>query len=77
MELSGAQILLECLKREGVEVVFGFPGGAVIDIYNEGLKSNSTAAEVRERWSYNSDPVYRYLDEFVEKIDTGIKNKAR
>ncbi|MGE4264206.1 MAG: biosynthetic-type acetolactate synthase large subunit [Desulfovibrio sp.] len=35
MELSGAQILLECLKREGVEVVFGFPGGAVIDIYNE------------------------------------------
>ena len=35
MELSGAQILLECLKREGVEVIFGFPGGAVIDIYNE------------------------------------------
>jgi acetolactate synthase-1/2/3 large subunit len=35
MELTGAQILLECLKREGVEVVFGFPGGAVIDIYNE------------------------------------------
>lgn len=35
MELSGAQILLECLKREGVEVLFGFPGGAVIDIYNE------------------------------------------
>jgi acetolactate synthase-1/2/3 large subunit len=35
MELTGAQILLECLKREGVEVIFGFPGGAVIDIYNE------------------------------------------
>jgi acetolactate synthase-1/2/3 large subunit len=35
MELSGAQILLECLKREGVDVIFGFPGGAVIDIYNE------------------------------------------
>ena len=35
MELNGAQILLECLKREGVEVLFGFPGGAVIDIYNE------------------------------------------
>jgi len=35
MELSGAQILLESLVREGVEVVFGFPGGAVIDIYHQ------------------------------------------
>ncbi|MFW5734197.1 MAG: thiamine pyrophosphate-binding protein, partial [Oceanidesulfovibrio sp.] len=34
MEYTGAEILLECLKREGVEVVFGFPGGAVIDIYD-------------------------------------------
>ncbi|QJT07889.1 biosynthetic-type acetolactate synthase large subunit [Oceanidesulfovibrio marinus] len=34
MELTGADILLECLKREGVDVVFGFPGGAVIDIYD-------------------------------------------
>ena len=35
MELSGAQILLESLHREGVEVIFGFPGGAVIDIYDQ------------------------------------------
>lgn len=35
MEITGAQILLECLKREGVEHIFGFPGGAVIDIYDE------------------------------------------
>ncbi len=35
MELTGAQILLECLRLEGVEVVFGFPGGAVIDIYDQ------------------------------------------
>ena len=35
MKLKGAQILFECLKKEGVEVIFGFPGGAVIDIYNE------------------------------------------
>ncbi|TVM15963.1 biosynthetic-type acetolactate synthase large subunit [Oceanidesulfovibrio indonesiensis] len=34
MEHTGAEILLECLKREGVDVVFGFPGGAVIDIYD-------------------------------------------
>ena len=35
MELTGAQILLECLHREGVTTLFGYPGGAVIDIYDE------------------------------------------
>ena len=35
MELTGAQILMECLQREGVDVLFGYPGGAVIDIYDE------------------------------------------
>ena len=35
MEKKGALIFLECLKKEGVEVVFGYPGGAVLDIYNE------------------------------------------
>ncbi|HKK34048.1 MAG TPA: biosynthetic-type acetolactate synthase large subunit [Desulfomicrobiaceae bacterium] len=35
MLLTGAQILLESLCREGVDTVFGFPGGAVIDIYDE------------------------------------------
>ncbi|GFK94562.1 Acetolactate synthase large subunit [Fundidesulfovibrio magnetotacticus] len=35
MELTGAQILLESLGREGVDVLFGFPGGAVIDIYHQ------------------------------------------
>ncbi|MBU1612139.1 MAG: biosynthetic-type acetolactate synthase large subunit [Proteobacteria bacterium] len=35
MELTGAQILLKCLEKEGVTCMFGFPGGAVIDIYDE------------------------------------------
>ncbi len=35
MKLTGAQILLKCLEAEGVDVMFGFPGGAVIDIYDE------------------------------------------
>ena len=35
MELTGAQILLESLKKEDVDVLFGYPGGAVIDIYDE------------------------------------------
>ena len=35
MKLTGAQIFFESLKKEGVEVIFGFPGGAVLDIYHE------------------------------------------
>ena len=34
-ERSGASILIECLVREGVEFVFGYPGGAVLPIYDE------------------------------------------
>ncbi|MBO4300987.1 MAG: biosynthetic-type acetolactate synthase large subunit [Desulfovibrio sp.] len=34
MECTGAQILLESLKKEGVDVLFGYPGGAVITIYD-------------------------------------------
>jgi len=32
--LTGAQILLECLKKEGVDEVFGYPGGAILDLYD-------------------------------------------
>ncbi|GAB7080355.1 biosynthetic-type acetolactate synthase large subunit [Megalodesulfovibrio paquesii] len=35
MPKSGAQILLECLVREGVDALFGYPGGAIIDIYDQ------------------------------------------
>jgi acetolactate synthase-1/2/3 large subunit len=33
--MKGAQIFFESLKKEGVEAIFGFPGGAVLDIYHE------------------------------------------
>ena len=34
MELSGAEIVIQCLKDEGVEYIFGYPGGAVLHIYD-------------------------------------------
>jgi len=33
-KITGAQMLMKCLKEEGVEVIFGFPGGVVIPIYD-------------------------------------------
>ncbi len=35
MKLSGAQIFLDCLKREKVDTIFGFPGGAVLNLYDQ------------------------------------------
>ena len=35
MKMNGARILLECLKKEGVDLIFGYPGGTVINIYDE------------------------------------------
>ncbi|BCR05456.1 acetolactate synthase [Desulfuromonas versatilis] len=35
MKMTGSKILLECLRLEGVETVFGYPGGAVINIYDD------------------------------------------
>jgi len=35
MEMTGAQIVMKSLKDEGVDVIFGYPGGAVIDFYDE------------------------------------------
>jgi len=35
MKLTGAQILMKVLKDEGVDTIFGYPGGSVIDIYDE------------------------------------------
>lgn len=34
MKLNGGKIIMECLKREGVDTVFGFPGGKVIRLYD-------------------------------------------
>ncbi len=40
MELSGSQIIVQFLKDEGVDIIFGYPGGAVLHIYDELYKQN-------------------------------------
>lgn len=35
MEYNGGRIILECLKEQGVDTIFGYPGGAALNIYNE------------------------------------------
>ena len=35
MQLTGSQIVIECLKEQGVDTIFGYPGGAILNIYDE------------------------------------------
>ena len=35
MQLTGSQVIIECLKEQGVDTVFGYPGGAILNIYDE------------------------------------------
>ena len=43
MQLTGAEILIRCLQEEGVEYVFGYPGGAVLNIYDELFKQTRSS----------------------------------
>ena len=35
MELNGSQIVLEVLKEQGVDTIFGYPGGTILSIFDE------------------------------------------
>ena len=49
MELTGAQILMECLKREGADTIFGYPGGAVIELFDELSRHQDTLKPILVR----------------------------
>ncbi len=48
MKLTGAQIMMKVLKDEGVETIFGYPGGVVIDIFDELEKTDIQNVLVRQ-----------------------------
>ncbi len=47
MQLTGAQIVLECLKEQGVDTVFGYPGGTILNIYDELYKQKEDFLHIR------------------------------
>lgn len=41
MQLNGSEIVVECLKEQGVDTIFGYPGGAILNIYDALYKHSS------------------------------------
>lgn len=46
MLLTGAEIVIECLKEQGVDTVFGYPGGAILNVYDELYKHSDEIRHV-------------------------------
>ena len=46
MKLNGSQIVVECLKEQGVDTVFGYPGGAILNIYDELYKHSNEITHI-------------------------------
>ena len=46
MKLNGSQIVIECLKEQGVDTVFGYPGGAILNIYDELYKHSEEITHI-------------------------------
>ena len=46
MQLTGSQILIECLKEQGVDTVFGYPGGAILNVYDELYKQSDKITHI-------------------------------
>jgi len=40
MKISGSQVVIECLVEQGVDTIFGYPGGAILNIYDELYKNS-------------------------------------
>ena len=87
-ELTGAEIVIRCLQAEGVEYVFGYPGGAVLFIYDELFKQDKVkhvlvrheqgavhAADGYSRASSKVGCVPRYLG--ARRHQRGDRNRHR
>ncbi|MBE6014021.1 MAG: biosynthetic-type acetolactate synthase large subunit [Lachnospiraceae bacterium] len=46
MELTGSEIVLECLKEQGVDTIFGYPGGTILNIYDALYKYQDTFTHI-------------------------------
>ena len=47
MKLTGAEIVIECLKEQGVDTVFGYPGGAILNVYDALYKHQNEIRHIR------------------------------
>ena len=56
MKLSGSEIIVKCLIEQGVDVIFGYPGGAVLNIYDELYKNQDKIRHILTSHEQGASP---------------------
>src|SRR5699024_4061698 len=46
MQLTGSEIIIECLKEQGVDTVFGYPGGTILNVYDALYKHSDEISHI-------------------------------
>ena len=64
---SGAEIIFKCLKDQDVKYIFGYPGGAVLPIYDE-LKNHSSIKHILGNYQKNHQKVFDLLQEILRDL---------
>ena len=70
MQLTGAQIVIECLKEQKVDTVFGYPGGAILNVYDELYKHQN---EIRHVLTSHEQGASHAADGYATPVDTANK----
>lgn len=77
MQLTGSQIVIECLKEQGVDTVFGYPGGTILNIYDELYKHSDEIRHILT--SMNKVLLMRLMDMHVrqEKLESVLRQAVQ
>ena len=59
MQLTGAEIVIECLKEQGVDTVFGYPGGTILNIYDALYKHSDEIHHILTAKMYLTKTIFR------------------
>ena len=51
MKLNGSEIIVECLKEQGVDTIFGYPGGAILNVYDALYKHSDEITHILHHMS--------------------------
>lgn len=68
MQLTGSQIVIECLKEQGVDTVFGYPGGAILNVYDELYKHSDEITHILTSQSKEQLMLQMDMQEQPEKL---------
>ncbi len=75
MQLNGSQIIVECLLEQGVDTVFGYPGGCILLVIQYSVNEKNNKYSSKDGWLFSRDgkKLYRTTSE----IDFSKKQKGR